>query len=47
MNLFNGARGSKFLTKKWSIFNSKLKDNYAVGNKIIYNTEVLKADICD
>ena len=47
INLLNGAKDSNFVTRKWSIFNSQSKDNYVVGNKIRYNTEVLKADICD
>ena len=34
------------MTRKWNIFNHQSKSNY-VGNEIIYNTEVLKSNLCD
>ena len=41
LNLLNDANNSKFVTGKWNIVNDNSKENYDVGNKIIYNTEVL------
>ena len=36
------ANNSKFVAEKWNIVNA----NYDVGNEIIYNTEVLKPNLC-
>ena len=47
LNLLNGASNSKFVTRKWSIFNDQSNANYSVGNEIIYNTNVLKSNLCD
>ena len=47
LNLLNGASDSKFVTRKWSIVNDQSNANYDVVNKIIYNTEVLKSNVCD
>ena len=41
LNLFKKAYDSKTVRRKWNIVN----DN--VGNEIIYNTEVLKSNLCD
>ena len=35
------------MTKKWNIVNNNSKSNYGAGNEIIYNTEVLKSNLCD
>ena len=35
------------MTRKWSIVNDNSKANYRVGNEIIYNTYVLRSDLCD
>ena len=35
------------MTRQWNIVNDQSNANYDVGNKIIYNTEVLKSNICD
>ena len=43
----NEASDSKFATKKWCIVNDQSNVNYDVGNKIIYNTEVLQSNLCD
>ena len=43
----NEANDSKFMTRKWNIFNDQSNVNYDVGNEIIYNTEVLKSNLCD
>ena len=47
LNLLNEADDSKFVTRKWNIVNDLSNANYGVGNKIIYNTGVLKSNICD
>ena len=43
----NEANDSKFVTRKWNIVNDNSKANYKQGNKITYNTEILKSNICD
>ena len=43
----NEANDSKFVTRKWNTVNDQSNANYDVGNKIIYNTEVLKSDLCN
>ena len=47
LNLLNEAGDSKFVTRKWNIVNDQSNANYDAGNEIIYNTEVLKPDLCD
>ena len=47
LNLFNETNDSKFLTRKWSIVNDNSKSNYGAGNEFIFNTEVLKSNLCD
>ena len=38
---------SKFVTRKWNIVNDQSNAIYDVRNEIIYNTEVLKSNLCD
>ena len=40
------ADDSKFATRKRNIVNDQSNGNY-VGKKIIYNTQMLKANLCD
>ena len=47
LNLLNEANDSKFVTRKWNLVNNNSKSNYGSGNEIIYNTEVLKSNLCD
>ena len=47
LNILNKANQSKFVTRKWNIANDQSNANYVLGNKIIYNTEVLKSNLCD
>ena len=47
LNLLNEANDSKFVSRKWNIVIANSKANHAVGDNIIYNTEVLKSDLCD
>ena len=47
LNLLNEASESKFVTRKWRIVNDQSDANYDVGNEIIYDTEVLKSNLCD
>ena len=35
------------MTRKWNIANDQSNVNYDVGNEIIYNTEILKSNLCD
>ena len=46
LNLLNEASNSK-LKRKWNIVNHQSNANYDVGIEIIYNTEVLKSNVCD
>ena len=47
LNLLIQESDSKFVTRKWSIFNNNSKANYGVGNEITYSIEVLKSNFCD
>ena len=47
LNLLNEASDFKFVTRKWNIVIDQSNVNYDVGNEIIYNTEVLKFNLCD
>ena len=47
LNLLNKPKNSKFVTRKWYIVNDQSNANYDVGNEIIYNTGVLKSNLCD
>ena len=40
-------KDSKLVTRNWNIINDKKNSNYYVGNEVIYNTEVLKSNLCD
>ena len=42
----NEANDSKFVTRKWNIINDQSNANFDVENKVIYNTEVLKSNLC-
>ena len=46
LNLLNEENDSKFVTRKWNNVNDQSNVNYDVGNKIIYNTEVLRSNLC-
>ena len=43
----NEANDSKFMTRQWNFVNYQSNGYYCAGNKIIYNTKVLKAILCD
>ena len=43
----NESSNSKFVTRKWDIVNEQTNSNYDGGNEILYNTEVLKSNLCD
>ena len=47
LNLLNEASDSKFASRKWGIVNDHPNANYYVGKEMIYNTEVLKSNLCD
>ena len=35
------------MTRKWNIVSNNSKANFDLQNEIIYNTEVLKSNLCD
>ena len=43
----NHVNDSKFVTRKSNIANDNAKANYSIGIEVIYNTEVLKSNLCD
>ena len=45
LNLLNEANDFKFVTR--NIVNDLSNPKYDVGNEIIYNTQVLKCNLCD
>ena len=47
LNLWNQANDSKFVTRKRNIVNDQPYTNCDARNEIIYNTEVLKSNLCD
>ena len=47
LNLLNEANDSKFEIRKCNIDNDNLRANYNAGNEIIFNTEILKPNLCD
>ena len=47
LNLLNEASDCKFATRKWNIVIDQSNANYNEGNEIIYNTKVLKSNLCD
>ena len=47
LNLLIVANNSKFVTRKWNIANDNSNANHSVRNEIIYNTELLKSNLCD
>ena len=47
MNFLNEASNSKFVTRKYNIFNDQSNAYYDIANQIIYNTEVLKSNISE
>ena len=46
-HLSNEASNSNICDRNRNIDNDQLIANYDVGNAIIYNTEVLKSNLCD
>ena len=46
-NFLNEVSDSKFLTRKWNIVNDQSNTHYFAGNNIIYNTKLLKSNLCD
>ena len=43
----NESSDSRFVTRKLNIVNDQSNASYDVGNEIIYNTEILKSNLCD
>ena len=46
-NLLNKSSDSKFVTRNKNIVNDQINTNYNAENVIIYNTEVLKSNLCN
>ena len=47
LDSLNQANDCKFVTRKWNFVNDNSKSIYDVANKITYNTEILKSNLCD
>ena len=47
LNYFNESNDSKFLIIKWNIVNDQSNATYDIGSEIIYDTKVLKSNLCD
>ena len=47
LNSLNEANDFKFTRRKWNNVNDDLKSDYHVENEIIYNTEILKSNLCN
>ena len=47
LNLLNEANDSKFVKRKWNIFNNNSKSNHDATNEINYKTEILKSNLFD
>ena len=46
-NFLNESGDSKLVTRKWKNVKDQSNANYNAGNEIIYNTDVLKCNLCD
>ena len=47
LNLSNEPSDSKFVARKWNIVNDQSNANYDLDKGIVYNTDVLKSNLCD
>ena len=47
LNLLNKEKTSKFVTRKWNVVNDQSFRKYGQRKEILYNTEVLKSNLCD
>ena len=47
LSLLIEANNSNFVTRKWNIGNDNSKTSYDVVSETIYNTEILKCNLCD
>ena len=47
LQFLNEANNFKFVTRQWNNINDQSNVNYDERNEIIYNTEVLKSDLCN
>ena len=45
--MINKASDSRFVTIKRNIVNYQSSASYDVGNEIIYDTEIIKSNLCD
>ena len=47
LNLLNEPNKPKFITIEWNIVNDQSNANFDLRTEIIYNTEILKSNLCD
>ena len=47
LNLLNEGSGSELATRKWNIAIGQSNASYDAKNETIYNTEVLKSNLCN
>ena len=47
LNSMNGTGNSKFVTWNWNMGNDQSNTDYGVENEIIFNTEIIKSNLCD
>ena len=47
LNLLNEPNDPKFVTIEWNIVNDQPSANFDLRTEIIYNTEILKSNLCD
>ena len=47
LNLINEVNNSRCTIRKWNIINDQSTASYDIRNELIYNTAVLKSNLCD
>ena len=47
LNLWNEAKDSRFVTRKWNIVDDNSEPNWDATNELTYNREVLNSNLCD
>ena len=47
LSLLNKSSDSKLMTRKWNIINDQPIEKYHTRNEIIYNTDILKSNLCN
>ena len=47
LSLLNKSSDSKLMARKWNIINDQPIEKYHTRNEIIYNTDILKSNLCN